>query len=230
MKSYDPSEPLFSIHIPKSGGSSFGKVLKQWYGNKLQLHYFDEQKKKMPSPVRLTRFFSGKTINGICIHGHFNALRGFGIRQQYPEAGQFISFLRDPVEMQISLFFFQQERQNQGQFYRDGEKAELFTDNVDEFLERSEPHMLLHFPSALNRSNFKVFIKTHFVHLGLAEDLQNSVDILAEKLGKPKVQLPHLNQSDRSQNPSESSMVKFREKCDFEMELYEFARELHGQA
>ena len=38
MIPYDPSQPLVSLHIPKTGGTSFTKVLEQWFGDRIYLH------------------------------------------------------------------------------------------------------------------------------------------------------------------------------------------------
>src|SRR5262249_41350915 len=76
-----PSQPLFSLHVPKTAGTSFRKDLEGWFGPDLALHYRGDQGEP-PARAALRP--------GLCVHGHFNRLRGIGVRQYYPDAGQFI--------------------------------------------------------------------------------------------------------------------------------------------
>ncbi len=94
MKKYNNEKPLISIHIPKCGGSSFKEVLQKWFIGGFYSHYFNEKSNKMPQKYVLSA--------GICVHGHFNKARGFGIKDYYPEVDQFITFLRDPFEITTS--------------------------------------------------------------------------------------------------------------------------------
>lgn len=79
VKKYDKEKPVISIHIPKCGGSSVRRVLKKWYKRKLYLHYFNEPKRKMPKKYNLKSLFGRNYKRGICIHGHYNKVTGFGI-------------------------------------------------------------------------------------------------------------------------------------------------------
>ena len=92
---YDPALPLFSLHVPKTAGTSFRRDLERWFGADLALHYRGDQGEP---PTRWT------LRPGLCVHGHFNRLRGIGVRQYYPEARQFIVFLRDPFERFVSTW------------------------------------------------------------------------------------------------------------------------------
>ncbi len=62
MIPYDPSQRLVSLHIPKTGGTSFTKVLEQWFGDRIYLHY--------PDLPHLTRLAPNQP--GLLAHGHFN--------------------------------------------------------------------------------------------------------------------------------------------------------------
>src|SRR4051812_45942379 len=99
MKAYNPKIPLLSIHIPKCGGTSFLQILRKWFGKDLHLHYFDEVNAKMP-PHAPVKNFLGMYRKDICIHGHFNHNRKFGVDDYYPEIRQAITFIRDPLEIQ----------------------------------------------------------------------------------------------------------------------------------
>jgi len=91
---YDPGRPLFSLHVPKTAGTSFRNDLEAWFGrDQLALHYRGDQGE---APTR------AELRPGLCVHGHFNRLRGIGVRQYYPQADQFIVLLRDPYERFVS--------------------------------------------------------------------------------------------------------------------------------
>ena len=131
MKNYNREIPLLSIHIPKCGGTSFKEALKVWYGGNLFFHYFDEKNNLMPQKIKLKSWNRNDYIKYVCIHGHFNHKRGFGVDDYYPNIKQAITFLRDPAEIALSVFFYNHRLIKEGNNYRDGKKFEM-TDDVDE--------------------------------------------------------------------------------------------------
>lgn len=95
-RGYDPARPLFSLHVPKTAGTSFRNDLEAWFGREnLAFHYRGDQG-EAPAKAELRP--------GLCVHGHFNRLRGIGVRQYYPEADQFIVFLREPFDRFVSTW------------------------------------------------------------------------------------------------------------------------------
>jgi hypothetical protein len=91
---YDSARPLFSLHVPKTAGTSFRSDLEAWFGrDRLAFHYRGDQG-EAPARAQLRA--------GLCVHGHFNRLRGIGVRQYYPEADQFIVLLREPYDRFVS--------------------------------------------------------------------------------------------------------------------------------
>lgn len=92
---YDPGQPLISLHVPKTAGMSFLETLRGWYGPQLHLHY------RADDGAPPARVAPGP---GDCVHGHFNRLRGIGALDYYPEARQFIVMLRDPFDRFVSLW------------------------------------------------------------------------------------------------------------------------------
>jgi len=93
MSSYDPGQALISLHIPKTAGSSLREALQGWFGENLALHYRGAQGEPPEKAVLRP---------GLCVHGHFNRLRGIGALEYYPTASQFIVFLREPFDRFVS--------------------------------------------------------------------------------------------------------------------------------
>lgn len=223
MKTYNPKIPLISIHIPKCGGTSLTDILSTWFGKRLYLHYYDEKRAKMPERIATKTVFNTYKSN-ICIHGHFNRKRGFGVDDYYPNIDQAITFLRDPLEVQQSVFFYNHKLKNAGNLFRDGRKMEIPND-IDEFLETSKPYFRLFLPENINSENLDYYFEKYFVHVGVMEYYEKSVQILSEKLKKKFVNVPFENKSSRFVTPSNSSVQLFLEKCKFEYDLYKKACE-----
>ena len=223
MIQYNPNLFLFSLHIPKSGGTSLTEVLKKWFWPGFHAHYFRHEENKMPFEPRKVKLFAHSIgIFPLCIHGHFE--EEADVFTCYPKAKQFITFLRDPLEMHISLFFDHQRRlRDEGALYWKGEKVSIDYEDLDEWIEK-RPFFLLHFmPWSVSSENYLDVINKNFIHVGITENLQKSVDIMAQKLGKKTVNIPHLNTSKRSQKPSTTSINVFKKKYALEYSIYEYA-------
>jgi hypothetical protein len=218
MKNYNSKIPLISIHIPKCGGSSLKEVLKEWFNDRLFFHYYDLKNNKMPPKIKTRNLFY-RYVPDICIHGHFNKFDGLGVKEYYPNIDQAITFIRDPLEVQLSVFYYRHQQDKQGLFNRSGKPMNLTLD-IDEFLETSTPYIHNFFPDDFNVETFEKYINNYFIHIGIIEDYQNSLNILADKLNKPRIKVPHINSSERFSKPSESSIKKFKEKCKWEYEIY----------
>lgn len=219
MKTYDKTKPLISIHIPKAGGSTFQGILKKWFGPGLYFHYFNEIENKMPETHELRP--------GICIHGHFNKRRDFGIEHYYPEAGQFITFLRDPFEIVISRYFFEKKRERIARSFRDGKPLDL-QDDINEYLEAEihkenyHPNILDYMPVEITLDNYKEVIDDYFIYIGVMEDYQFSIDRLAAKLGFSSLPVEHLNKSERFMDYSPVYREKFIEHHPVEWAFYDY--------
>lgn len=219
MITYNPSKPLISIHIPKTGGVSFRNILKQWFGNKLYFHYFDEVLKQMPIRHELN--------SGICIHGHFNSRRQFGVQHYYPEVTQFITFLRDPFEILVSRYYFVKKQEQNNNAYMNGLKLTL-PDDVNEYLEAEilkenyHPNILDYFPEHLTFGNYQKHLNENFVFIGVMENYYESIFKLAELLGYSKPTIPKENFSERFGQIDYGLRELFNKTHPLESEIYEY--------
>ena len=222
MKSYDANKALISLHIPKAGGTSLGNILRQWYGGNFHQHYCDEKNNRKPPRHDLRP--------GACIHGHFNARRGFGVRDYYPEAGQFITMLRDPFEIVVSRFFYEKQRASRQESFRDGKPLVLPPD-INQYLEGEilkadyHPNLLDYMPAEMTPDNFKDVVQSSFIYIGIMEDFDLSVVKLSERLGKPLQPLQHLNPAERFAAAETRYKIIFMEAHPLEYALYNYVLE-----
>lgn len=86
---------LISLHIPKSGGSSFRDFLRSLYGEAMRPMYTSEE--TAPRLVHKVRLEPGTS----CLHGHFQA---DAFDHLLPGALK-ITWLRDPVERVVSGYY-----------------------------------------------------------------------------------------------------------------------------
>jgi hypothetical protein len=217
MKLYDAEKPLISIHVPKCGGTSFQSVLGQWFGPVFYPHYAVGRLSQLPQRHE----FKGS----ICIHGHFNKRRKIGVRDYYPEADQFITMLRDPFEMVVARYFYAK-----GQWrnrFRSGQPArppqERFPD-VKAYCRRERGRYLLNFfPSAVTLETYEEMFERQFVYVGITEDLQTSVEVLARRLGFPPVVIERLNTSVHDEEVTAEMREEFVAQHPLEYAIYNYA-------
>lgn len=88
------SDVVLSVHIPKTAGVSFRKILAQLYGEDFLLKYWQ-------MTDAYGRVVSEIPKNVRCIHGHYSA---DSLLPVYP-AARLITWVRDPVERVVSSYF-----------------------------------------------------------------------------------------------------------------------------
>lgn len=234
MKSYDPSKPIISIHIPKCAGSSFSKILEAWFKEKLLRHYHDEKQNKPPIKHRLYSDLVEKKFRpGLCIHGHFNSERGNGVRDYYPEVDQLISIIRDPFDLHLSTYFFvRRADKDQGAgAYRSGKKHRIIEEgwNIEDYLREVKKSYICNFlPTDITLDNYQEIIENQFLYIGISENLQNSVDILAQMLGFSTIAVPQVNVSEWNEPIPDGAREEFEENNPLETAIYRYVKNSWG--
>jgi len=266
MQDYQPDIPLFSLHIPKTGGTTLYKILENWYTNRFYFpdcrnhpsiysivhkhnidnkvnyitkngfvkHYYHHHTRTKPNRVNLNKLIKRRGSD-VCVHGHFPNKLNIGVFDYYPSASQFITLIRDPLDMALSMYNYRKTfLDNKHQFKKINKENKSNQYNripINNWIEKYELDFLDFFPFELTLKNFKKVIEKYFIHILVLEDFTNSVEILAGKLNKRKPeQVDRLNQSINSHQKLHTSTVKkFKEKYKLEYAIYEFAKSINNQ-
>lgn len=229
MIEYNRKELLISLHIPKCGGTSFHKVLKSWFGLGFREHYYNHKKHRPPNKSKILPRIA-KFIPTI-VHGHFDKLHdGINFFDFYPEAHQFISILRNPLELQTSFYFYTKKLVKNRALIWDGKVVEsdaYLGTSLDEHLETAQYNWLRFMPWDLDLNNYKKTLEENFIHIGVTEELQRSIDIIAAKLKMPTIKVSKDNEAERNEKPSDSSIKIFESNHKLEYEVYQYAASLN---
>ena len=236
MIPYDPDAPLLSLHVPKTAGTSLRLMMEQWFCREnMRLHYQDHRTLAPPPKYSLE--------GPICVHGHFDATRGYGVDQYYPEAKQFITFLRDPFDRAVSLYFFIRSH-HLSRTPLDRIKR-VFGQRADEAafmpFERWIPFLIeehlagrslsssWHLPGGPDLQAIKTNMERRCVFIGVTERFDLSVAALSRLLRKT-VRVPqHVNRTSRGAQDLSRWRSDYINAFTEEYELYELAVNLNAE-
>lgn len=153
--------------------------------------------------------------NGVIV-SHFE-IDGCYLHQRYPELltrpdVTLFTFLRDPLELRLSLFY----HEHRGTATFSAEEVEAGLAGRDNYLAERFP---------CDESNYEdVLGRYHFI--GLQDRLQESLDLVARMLGKPRVVLPRLNARHCAKNAvSAECVAAFKARNALDYKIYDWARE-----
>lgn len=224
--SYDRRKPLFSLHLPKCGGNSVASLLESFFGDRFHRHYYDEMHAKKPPRCTLGP--------DSCVHGHFDARRGVSVRDYYPEADQFITFVRDPFEARVSSYFFIRRLAREKSYFDQGRPAIPELKSLEKFLLAGvdgsydpsawSPQL----PMELTLADFRQKMESSFVYIGVVEDMDRSADVMAHRLGYEPVPGRHQNKTERDEEVDGSLRELFIRSHPLEYAIYEYALERYS--
>lgn len=224
MKKYDADLPLIFIHVPKTAGASVRRIVMRWFGPGYIPHYYDERAGVRPErDVR----FDNHGDTPVCVYGHFNRHRGFGVEDNYPDAKQFVTILRDPFEMAISEYYFTRKV---GHDWKD--QSRVPGKGLRDHLLVSRPNMLNHFPRPVSFENYRDIIDEFFVEIGFTEALTPSLSRIAARLGVSfdPADLEHINKTERDDQVGAVQEFRsaFRELNRLEFDVHDYAMKRFG--
>ena len=216
MRQYDPSHLLVSIHIPKCGGTSLGRVLQGWFSCRFRSVYSD-------SPL------ASDTIvdEPACLHGHFyHPNSGQPIADLFPTSTQFITVLRDPFDIAVSSFHYDK--------LCSVPTPKSLEDQLDRVLNWGELPHFRNLPFDLWTDDVASSIDDKFVWVGTVERLSRSLSTLSHILGfEPPESLPRLNVTNGALPRQEKEWRRrFRQTLSAEYECYDYVTnaEIQGLA
>lgn len=168
-------------HLIKCGGTSVVFALRNWFT--LKYDY-------LVNPADIDNFaenrFNIENINSDeCIAGHYEYEKIY-IDVRYPEIFtrcneiKVFMFIRDPLKFVISFYFY---AANQGRM-QNVKLAEYINSNKN---------LLAYFLNC-DETNFKDVLDRYYF-IGIVESMQESLDKLADRLGKRRVNIPVMNES-----------------------------------
>jgi hypothetical protein len=196
-RGYDPNRPLFSLHVPKTAGTSFRSDLEGWFGRERMAFHYRGDRGEAPAKAQLAP--------GLCVHGHFNRLRGIGVRQYYPGADQFIVILREPFDRFVSTWRYLHFQT------RSGVHSPEFADQPDlaTWLERriaatadvgEDPFSFLaQLADPADPADPSAVFGPQYLAVGVTERYAESVELFAAILGqRPPAEVTRLNRADEA--------------------------------
>lgn len=210
LANYFGTDPVYVFHhIPKCGGTSFVYALREWFlvvkdYSTTHLSKTISKKKNIAS----FRHFQ-------CLCGHFH-IPGIYLNERYPEIlsekrYQIFTLLRDPLEVRISLYYYQRKI-----------KMEQRDISLQEYLLEEANWMAARFPCTYE--NYQEVLSRYFF-IGILEYPQESIDRLAQLMGKKRINMPFENDSKRDYqalNISPELIQQFKQLNDLDYLIYEY--------
>lgn len=179
-------DPIYIYHhIPKSGGMSIIEALESWFivrHDHSDTFYSGESDPEfVNNPYDLSSFRSYQ-----CLCGHFGTEEIY-LHNRYPMVAddsrfRLFSFIRDPLETKTSLYYFEKKRGLDGGH------------TLAEHLGGRHNYIASRFPCT--EENYKEILNRYFF-IGITERAQESLDMLAKLLNKPRVKLKRVNTTSR---------------------------------
>lgn len=219
---YEPSQPVVFQHIPKCAGTSVKKVFTEWFGEHLYSHYYDNCRNSAPERVDLAAAQAKAAATGgsVCLFGHFNAARGLGYRDYYPELNQILTIIRDPFEHHVSDYFYAKKLMARGKVHLPLVKVILEEGlQIEDYVSHYSSYLPNFLPDDLDEGNYRERLREEYLFIGLTERLDESIRAIGRILGKPSRRVEKKNVSPRDRDVSELRKV-FEQKNPFVVELY----------
>lgn len=217
----DNSPRYIFHHVPKCGGTSAVDALTNWFVilKDYPIGWCDEDNPTLYQKFCNKPYNLDKIKPYQLLVGHYHLADSF-LNQRYPDwenkGYKLFTFLRDPLELQISLYYYE---------IRMG-RISVDEPIRDRLLLRSNYIANL---MRCNNSNYLDVLRQYFF-IGIMEKYQESFDRLSKITGKPYVTLKKYNESPRSNfNISNRLINDFKEANQLDYKIYNYARSFYDQ-
>jgi len=222
---YDPNQPLIFTHIPKCAGTSVIRVLRHWFRG-YYFHTFIIEADGIPMRKIRTQDRFGRWLPEVqCIHAHFDHRRGYGLPYFYPEVKQYVTILRDPFDIIVSMYFFAKGKALAGKFFHEGKQIDFCSiyPTLQSYVEAHPIWLYDHWPQDLTLDDLETQLRRRFVYIGIFEDMETSLDNLRKILGKAPVNMPVRNTSVYDEDVPETLRLWFYHNHPLLYQTYQFA-------
>jgi Sulfotransferase family len=221
-------EALIFLHIPKTGGTTFSRVLERQY--RLAQSFWSDMDR--PSFQRFAKLRESERAKIRFAYGHL----AFGFHELLPRPARYMTLLRDPVERAISHYYFIC-RTPRHPFYREVTNRRM---SLCDYIDSPISNQLVNGqawqiaggclnpddPALLETA--KANILGHFALVGLMESFDETLLIAKEIFGWSGP-LRYVRQNVTRRRPSLDDISKnavnlIHERNRVDMQLYQFAR------
>lgn len=208
QRSLSPQPIYIFHHIPKCGGTSLRDALGQWFN--IVWDYNSDWGKSFPPPKDLSQLEPNQ-----CLCSHFQ-LPGNYLHQRYPQALEqarhirVFTMLRDPLKLNISLYYF--ERKNGRQLDKTLQQVLQLRTNYIAGV------------TGFTWGNYRALLDKYFF-VGILEQGQRSLDLLADRLGKPRLAFPDVNKSTRDEQAEtlpEKFLLDYKQVNALDYAIYDY--------
>jgi hypothetical protein len=218
---------LISLHVPKTGGTSFATILKDVYGHqRVSPFHINKSGEKGEVKLRVNdHLFTQQTLPAITqvAHGHFKYCY-LEERVDLPPTLPIITWLRDPVDRVISAY------QYASKIYSQEVSSTHPRLNILNTLKRS---LMEYAHGKVNRNLMTAYLEgkslEDFFFVGILEHFEEDLAYLAKKLGWQNYHIPHLNQTTKRPPLPEFKRDAIRQWNAKDQQLYDLALELRAQ-
>jgi hypothetical protein len=227
-----PGPEVIAPHIPKTAGTSFRHILGFVYGDEKVENDYDDEIGSRRSPFNVDfdawsretlAAFERRTSWPKVVTGHF----WLGKYEAFRPSAVTIVWLREPAERLISMYFFAQEHHFRSRVPR--RRSQFFEHGVvplEDFFDRTPAD----FMNPVTGRFLEGYDIGDLDFIGIFEHFAEDVAELGERLGWPKVEIPHEHPTTgakyRDFRPSAGLLSKIRARNEADVEFYERALEL----
>lgn len=210
---FSSKDPVFIFHhMPKCGGTSLSQVLNKWFI--VVRDYRKDWASVHPKKIDLNKL---RSIH--CLSGHWE-LPGTYLVERYPEVFsntryKLFTFLREPLRHSLSLYRYEREN-NQTDIVEIKEHFSI------------RPNYMATILNA-NKENYKEIMNKYFF-IGIVEEMEKSVKILAQLIEKKYSPLPWINKtksvkSAELENLDKTDIELFKKNNELDYLIYNYANE-----